>query len=929
MTDAGEVRGSTTAVCLPSVDALRADCVGRDTEPCVHLLGEQETLRDEAYLQLVLEATPVLRSWRFRHGPRVGMTLADAVSLVATDRSMATTLAAALRVAFDGCRDHRILGRPVTSAVCETAGGGVVEGLEEAPCLGLDHSCGRGYFDPARACCDVSNAIPGASCEASRGSSEALGSLGACNESGRCELDRAVDESNAYAWTEVVPARSGPPRIADWAEGDTVMVRVGESWDIRALSLDEMREIQDSMYGWARFDTDGGRRVPVSLTRVTLERNGGDGLLAAHRASGTVVLYLHEAQLGRGVETVDTVMVLTRPVDDYAYLGADGTTVPEGGTLAVPCGAMSRTDAGADEEPAPDSFSCRVSDEGFVRVAGPGLTGFLLPGGRPDVDVRPAGRLRRREVAALRRRTRPSVALEICSPIGSSRSCGCGTRRQYCVAGGVPGVGVWGACTGTELCNGCDDDADGNTDEGTASQCNDGLGCTADGCGSLFPNEPVQCINLPTPAVCRRGACTVGVCAGATSGTSPSQPTQRVIPTSPPGSGTTGCQWRESDNWCETQWDNCNCNGMARCNGTLVAAWSGTTPPATVPANLSTSLAACANRPPIGPRSQPGDVPGSVLVLCSTNSQCAANQVCSGGSCQNIRNGGCETNQNVCSVDRVCIEPNLITSTCRLFNPAVNLGGPALRAAQLQLQSLGVTSSTIDGLAVSCSTQTPPFPYNLLCQTDGRPCTVPHDPSSIVCTPSTGSCSAQTPVAAGQQTADIIGAQWNGTGFQPLFGNDCSAAIEGNPNSCYQETCEASTGLCAATMSNAVCNEPVAVSSLGNPSCGGPFVCTGLVSAPGALDPSTVGSFGQVIGGFQGCRRQSFCAAGTDCFAAGDVQPSCQRCDPVVSSNGLLPRTSGQCGGFTSIGTAERCGQCVTPGACVSRSPLPPGCDPI
>jgi hypothetical protein len=316
-------------------------------------------------------------------------------------------------------------------------------------------------------------------------------------------------------------------------------------------------------------------------------------------------------------------LALSHAVDDYLYLGADGSAVSRHGAeaaLEVPCGVMSRDDTGADEEPEPDSFSCRISDEGLVRVAGPGLTGFLLPGGSPDVDVRPPGSLRRHQVSPIRRRTRPSVALDVCSPIGSSRSCGCGTRRQYCVAGAVPGVGVWGACTGTELCNGCDDDADGNTDEGTASQCNDGLGCTADGCGSLFLNTPVQCINLPTPAVCRRGACTVGVCAGATSGTSPSQPTQRVIPTSPPGWGTTGCQRRESDNWCETQWDRCNCNGMARCDGTFVAAWSGTTPPATVPANLSTSLAACANRPAVGLQSQPGDIPGSVLVLCSTNS---------------------------------------------------------------------------------------------------------------------------------------------------------------------------------------------------------------------------------------------------------------------------------------------------------------------
>jgi hypothetical protein len=900
-------------VCPPSPEAISARCRGADTDLCRLLSSDRVEVRQRAYVGLVLAAEPALAGLRFRHGPRAGRSFAELWALAQRDATSAASLAEALELAFSGCRDHRILGRSVTTPVCESAGGGFVDGVEEAPCLALDHACGRGYYDGTRGCCDTSRSIPGASCEAALGT-------GACGESGRCELGRSVVTTNVHAWAEVVPARSGPARLADWTEGETSMVRVGEVWDDRALSMDELTSLHDSMYGWARV-TVSGRRHPIALTRVRRERDGADGVLAAHSEAGLVALYLHEGQLGRSVEDVTTVLAVNRPIDEYTYLGADGSAVPAAGVLEVACGAMARGPDGADEEPPADSFSCRVSDEGFVRVAGPALTGLLLVGGRADVDVRPAGRLGRSGELPERRPVRPSVALGTCSPVGSSRSCGCGTRQQTCVSGGI-----WGPCVGTERCNGCDDDADGRTDEGGTTLCNDGLGCTADGCGMLFPNAPVECINLPTPALCRRGACTVGVCASASSGTTPSQATQRARPATPPF-GPTGCQWRESDTWCETQWDRCNCNGMARCDGSLVAPWSGATPPATLPGSLGTSLASCVDRPAVGPQSEPGDVPAPpLLVLCSHNSQCAVNQVCNGGSCQNVRNGGCETNRNACSVDRVCIEPHPSTSTCRLFDPTVKADGPALRAAQVQLQSLGVTSSTIDGLAVSCSTQTPPFPYNLLCQTDGRPCTVPHDPSSISCNPTTGVCGAQTAVTtAVVQAADIVGAQWNGTGFVTLLGNDCTTAIEGNPNSCYQEVCQANTGLCNAQASDAVCNQPVARAALGRPDCGGPFRCSGLVAGPGAVDPSTVGSSGQIIGGFQGCSRQSWCLDGATCYPAGEVQPQCSSCIPEVSSNRLLPRANGFCD-FMPDGFIERCGRCVSPGTCIARNPVPPGC---
>ena len=881
---------------------------------CLRLGDDDPQIARQAHLEVVLAEEPLLGQLRFRHGRWAGQSVSELVSDLARNPAITVPLSTAVELAFSGCVDHRVLGRATRSSVCDAAGGGFVEGVEEAPCVGLDHACGRGYFDEVRGCCDINTSVEGAVCDAPLGT-------GACGATGDCEPGVSATATNVYAWTEVLPAHSAPPRIADWSDGEAVMVRVGEVWDTRALTIDEIGGIQDSMYGWARFEPSP-LVSSVVMARVGLHLHGADGVLASHEREGTVSLYLHEIQAEADLRQVSEVHAIIGPIDELAYLGADGQSVPAGATMTVPCQALLRDESGAEEEPTEGVYSCRVSIDGYVRVSGPGLTGFLLPGGTRGIDVRPAGRMGRTG-AAVRRSASPSVAIEVCTPIGSTRSCGCGTRTQRCLPGGGS-LGVWGPCTGTEVCNNCDDDSDGNVDEGTATgECNDGLGCTADGCGSLFPGAPRQCINLPTPALCRRGACTVGVCAGWTAGTTPSQPTQRTRGATP-WPGNTGCQWRESDNWCETQWDRCNCNGMARCDGTGVAPWSGTVPPTTVPSYLGTSLAACKDRPPVGLQSEVGDVPGTVLVLCSTDSQCATNQICNAGACQNLRNGGCENNRDVCSVERLCIEPSPATSMCRRFDPSTPLG-PALRAAQVQLATMGATSGTIDGLAVSCSTLTPPSPYNRFCQTDGLPCTLPHDPTSISCD-RLGVCGAQTPAGASDQVGDIVGAQWSGTGFTPITANDCRFAIESFPNSCYQERCGAGTGQCAGLESDTQCNTLVATNALGNPSCGGPFDCYGLVSSPGPLDPAIV-SAGQTIGGFQGCRRVGACSVGGACFPAGSDYEQCVQCDPTANSNALLSRSFGYCG-FQPNGLApERCSQCGIGASCNPRVPTPTLCD--
>ncbi|GAB4216661.1 MAG: hypothetical protein OHK0013_43430 [Sandaracinaceae bacterium] len=376
------------ALCVPTLDELRASCEPASSDACAALFDERAEVRSRAYVEAVLARRPLLADLRFRNGRWAGRPLSEVMAETTRDTTLLPSLAVAVETAFADCRDHRIFGRPTTTAVCAPAGGGFVEGVEEAPCAALDHACGRGYFDAERGCCDVALLVPGAACEAMLGP-------GACSETGQCELGRSVDASNVYAWTEVLPARSGPPRIAEWANEDTVTVRVAEVWDTRALSEAELNDVQGSLYGWARFESTAGPPTPVAVSRVSRERHGADGLLAMHDRRDLVQLYLHEDQLGASLDAVTHVLAWSHPVDDFVYLGADGASVPRDRVVDVPCRPLTLGEDGAEEEPPADAISCRVSDAGFVRVAGPGLTGFLLPGGAPGVDVRPTGRFAR------------------------------------------------------------------------------------------------------------------------------------------------------------------------------------------------------------------------------------------------------------------------------------------------------------------------------------------------------------------------------------------------------------------------------------------------------------------------------------------------------------------------------------------------------
>ena len=101
---------------------------------------------------------------------------------------------------------------------------------------------------------------------------------------------------------------------------------------------------------------------------------------------------------------------------------------------------------------------------------------------------------------------------EACDEDGATRACGeetgrCEQGTQTC------DNGVWSACDGaegpfTEECNGEDDDCDGEVDEGGDVLCDDGFGCTgAEACvdGACVAGTETDCSALDGP-------CTEGIC---------------------------------------------------------------------------------------------------------------------------------------------------------------------------------------------------------------------------------------------------------------------------------------------------------------------------------------------------------------------------------------------------------------------------------
>ena len=355
----------------------------------------------------------------------------------------------------------------------------------------------------------------------------------------------------------------------------------------------------------------------------------------------------------------------------------------------------------------PEPPTC-VRFDGYLRVSAPGLTAAFVPT-LSTREVRPAGVLAASVLAdeLVAQGGPPGRCAH-----GDTRSCGCGTQHQTCF------LGRWGRCQpGPEVCNGCNDDRDGAVDEGTNLTCDDAVPCTVDFC---FAGA---CQNLERPQVCRRGNCTRGVCLGV-AGPGPSDIDPRVRPFADGN----GCSYDESDARCES-FDNCNCNGMAICQGAIGPTWSGIYPLSGAERGLlTTSQASCRSRFPLEPRYPPND---SRFVVSLCNGPCPTGQQCVSGQCYPVRNGGCETSGNACTIDDMCLEPNPATSACARFVGAPGSPGATLRATQQALLDLvNERSSTIDELAVACvgdilGQDLPPAPFHLWCQNDGLACTVP------------------------------------------------------------------------------------------------------------------------------------------------------------------------------------------------------------
>lgn len=869
-----------------------------DSDLCRDLENSDPVISARAHIALLFAATPRLAELRFRAGPFQGAMAREAASIASDDD--VPVLAETLGLSFHGCDDHGLLAPTTLSPACD--GGEPVVGVEGAECAALDHACGRGFLDQIGGCCRAGLVGQGSACMTPVGP-------GSCNAISNCQPGGQPELGRAGAYIEVLSDHPGQPRVESWQTETGTVIRVEEVWD--TVPLDAVPDDYNAV-GWARLQpTTGDPHVAVARLRAAV--NGVDGLLMRHERHGSSSLFLHESFLGVPVATVDRVVAVVRPTDELSFLSGRGETIPSGGAMLVTC--SDAVPAGITLSPSRTDVTSELRcqrHEGYLEVIGTGLYGAFLPG--PARDVRPPGRMGASTNAlytqALDFPPGPRGGIGRCIP-GQTRTCGCGTRFQMCVGG------AWGPCRpGFELCNGCDDDLDGSVDENGSDLCSDFVNCTLDVCTRM-----AGCQHVPRTTYCMRGTCTRGVCAGAASATS-----LVLDPRTRPPADANACSYDESDARCE-QLDGCHCNGIARCNGTLGPSWDGISVPNLPSDPIRTSTASCAQRAPLSPRFPPNDARYAVR-LCSSQPDCAAGEQCVAGQCYPVRNGGCETSGNACTVDDLCIEPDPGTSTCTLYNTV-----PGLRAVhQAVLDLVTERTTTIDGLSVACvadllGQDMPAPPFHLWCQNDGSPCTVPFNTpgntAGMGCAvlPPSGSgsaplitCLPEVPVANGVDVlvghADDVGTTWSGTGFSTTQGAICQgdplADISGR-RSCYHEACDGA-GNCASFSDDNACT----ADRVGGGECGAPFVCTGSAGIQGpngvVVAPSL---WGLTHGSFVGCRRQECLVEEADtagCFPAGLVG-DCRVCDPALSDSTLSPLNGAVCAGIG--GNELPCGRCM------------------
>ncbi len=929
--DTGPTSGSRT--CTHSLADWRARCAagagggvwlpGAAGRPaCDALSGEEAPY---AAVALTLAETPAIGELRFRSGPmalRRVIDLFDEMDDGVSERERAASLA--VLTAFEGCDDRGILASETRTSLCDTSGFTV--GVGGAECGNLDSACGRGYLDATRGCCTTSLAVEGSVCSTTTGD-------GACGPSGTCDAGRPRSSTGAPAWAEVIPARSAPPVLGDWhSESGRVVLRVAEVWELEARTTDEPPDYEE--VGWVEVADGDGRVVASRLTRAA---NGVDGMLVHAERGGLRHLFIQRRLEVGDLSTVE-VAVLRTSVDDMGLIAQDGTTIPAGLATRLTCTLRE------DQAPlASDGESSCEYDEraGLFFVRGEGLTAawILEQGGR---DIRPAGTMTPPVSSSTQLdETDHRFSDAPCSP-GVVRTCThpCGGTGYRACAG--PGRG-WGPCVRTERCNACDDDRDGRVDEGGNSLCDDGASCSVDSCVSLPAGggrRQTVCVNSPRPQLCGRGRCTYGVCNGSVGSTADILP-ERVVPAV---AGPTGCQWAEDDDWCENTLDNCVCNGYSRCDGTGVPQWTGVAdPPPAFQSILFNSWAACRQRGPTESRRVLGDA-GFVATPCSVDSQCGPGETCVSGPflgfCQPIRNGGCDTDRNPCTIDSFCIEP--FPEFCRLTNnPQAIQTHQTLTTDPLVSRMSGV----IDGRPVTCATsvinqQIPPSPFNELCYgPDGNPCT---NDIGLACNTESGVCGAPSAMLGPQETGDIIGFFVDGFGLGTLNGASCfgdpyerlSTPVGSYPpvvlaHSCYTQSCQLDT------LGRPVCDvdrhDDVCVDALPGNECGGTRFCSGSPRVPGSVTQSVDVSLpGQPT--LYGCRRfgdQCYSQPFDECLEAGERLITgdqeegtdnlhCFECG--TNTENLAPLPAGtECGVLDSFG--NRCGVCGASGECIRTSP--------
>jgi hypothetical protein len=643
-------------------------------------------------------------------------------------------------------------------------------------------------------------------------------------------------------------------------------------------------------------------RVSAAVLHAATE--GVDGVLVHTDRAGVRTLLI-DRRLAEGESL--SVTVTRASMETLGFLGADGTTIPAGLTETVSCAGVA--DPNVDASPlASDQVRCAFTAEGLISVEGEGLTAAYLAVAGAEFDVRPAGYFApRAERAGVDPRIAAGGGSNSCNPLTQSfRSCfpvNCaGTGRQSCLS-----TGQWGPCVIPEVCNGRDDNCNGTVDESGNALCNDLLSCTRDYCGQYF-GTTTQCSNVAAPAVCRRGACTRGICNGTADTVGPVEATSNTSAVV-----ANGCSYTESDMHCENNWDRCVCNGRARCQGTYasgpdgVVGWNGlwlggstTTTLAANQALLDSSQSTCRDRTMF----EPLTTTGPVVVA---------------------RNGGCEGDGDPCTLDGFCCEPEVLQ--CRnyrigkvRFTPAGAATGLDTAYANLHNQvctAVGATTATrtLDGVGRTCVTGVPLFTLPQLpnaCPIDSNPCTEPP-----LC----------EPVNLGTPWVYLRCTEANSPpgSFRPGCGATPDGAT-GDPylrtmapvnTSCYRQHCGGSgtlgNGVCATTLNDSICSSELVATW-----CGGTPHCTGTPYTASARAGARNGG-GTVFG----CTRTSSCwDAGTgQCVAPGTQGPyssaidRCRVCAPELGDGyQALAPTYTPCSSL-SAGSIP-CNRCDAAGVC-------------